>query len=447
MAKKKRGYSPEEWPEQALVPADGQPFEVPNNWVWIRLESIAKFHQGVQVPVDEQYREDGDKRIRFIRIIDYTQNTDDIRYIDSSKIRLDSVVNETDIVMIRYGSAGLVGKGIKGIIANNMFKITTPDKLKPYIRMYLSSPQVFEHLNNSGSSTVMPAINFKLVSAIQVPLPPLPEQQRIVDRIESLFEKLDQAREVILSAIDAFETRKAAILHKAFTGELTNRWREEHSIGIDNWEVKSLKEICKISSGGTPSRSNPQFYSGDIPWIKTGEINWNYITDSEEKINQEAIDNSSAKLFDNGTVLVAMYGQGLTRGRAAILNIKATTNQAVCALIPNETVNNKFLFYYFMDNYWNFRERAVGGNQPNYSGTMIGEFLIKIPTLAEQKEVVRILNDIFEKEQQAKSLYDVIEQINLMKKSILARAFRGELGTNDPYESSAMELLKDVMVG
>ena len=311
---------------------------------------------------------------------------------------------------------------------------------------YIMSCYFQDELQHNKTGNTVEGIKAEKLMRFPVPVPPLAEQQRIVDCIEYLFAKLDEAKEKAQSVLDSFETRKAAILHKAFTGELTAKWRSVHEKGLNEWTSSYLKECCQIGSGGTPSRKNPEYYEGSIPWIKTGEINWNEIDDAEEKISDAAIENSSAKLYDLGAVLVAMYGMGVTRGRAAILQVPAATNQAVCVLQPADYLLNKYLFYYFMCNYWDIREQAVGGNQLNLSGTIIGKFQISIPSLDEQTEIVRILDSLFAKEQQAKEAAEaVLEKIDLLKKSILARAFRGELGTNDPTEESALELLKAVI--
>ena len=226
--------------------------------------------------------------------------------------------------------------------------------------------------------------------------------------------------------VDGFETRKAAILHKAFTGELKI---ENEKLKEEDWEETTLSECCKLGSGGTPSKSHPEYYeNGDIPWLKTGEIDWNDIYDAEEKITDDGVANSSAKMFPAESVVVAMYGMGVTRGRAAIIKKPMTTNQAVCVLQPKEKLYNKFLFYYFMCNYHKIREQSVGGNQLNLSGKIIGNFPIKLPPFNFQLSIVNFLDIIIEKENKAKQAAEaVLEQIDLLKKSILARAFRGEL--------------------
>ena len=259
------------------------------------------------------------------------------------------------------------------------------------------------------------------------PLPPtLTEQQRIVNRIETMFAKLDQAQEKAQTVLDSFETRKAAILHKAFSGQLRI---DNEELTIANREDTTIGECCKLGSGGTPSKSHPEYYeNGIIPWLKTGEIDWKDIYEVGKKIAHEGVDNSSAKNFPAESVVVAMYGMGVTRGKAAIIKIPTTTNQAVCVLQPNKKLNNRFLFYYFMCNYWQIREQSVGGNQLNLSGKIIASFPIKLPPLNYQLSIVNFLDTVLEKESRAKeAAKTVLDQIALLKKSILARAFRGKI--------------------
>lgn len=449
MAKKKEVLSLDEKLEKALVPDWEQPYKVPSNWVWTKGKHIMNSMTSTK-PAGEIFE--------YIDI-DAVDNTNQvIKNMKRVKVS-DAPSRATRKVEAGDTLFSLVRPYLRNIaqvmhwhshaIASTGFYVCKPRECVNHEFLYLMmrSEYVVNGLNKFMKGDNSPSIRGTDISEFMFPLPPLGEQKRIVDRIESLFAKLDEAKDLAQSALDSFETRKSAILHQAFTGALTKKWREENGVGFDNWEEKQLKDIAKISSGGTPSRSNPTYYTGDIPWIKTGEIFWNEIYCSEESITQEAIDNSSAKIFPKETVLVAMYGMGVTRGRSAILKINATTNQAVCALIPYDNINNKLLFYYFMNNYNKFRELSVGGNQLNLSGKIISQFTISLPSLNEQKEIVRILDSLFEKETKAKELANVIEQIDLMKKAILARAFRGELGTNDPNDENAIELLKEILAG
>ena len=294
-----------------------------------------------------------------------------------------------------------------------------------YLFNFLKSKKDYFIYNAKGGA--QPNISQEIIKDTIIPLPPtLAEQQRIVNRIETMFAKLDQAQEKAQTVLDSFETRKAAILHKAFNGQLKI---DNEELTIADWEDTTIGECCSLGSGGTPSKSHPEYYeNGDIPWLKTGEIDWNDIYDVEERITNEGVENSSAKIFPAESVVVAMYGMGVTRGKAAILKIPTATNQAVCVLQPNEKLNNRFLFYYFMCNYWQIREQSVGGNQLNLSGKIIASFSIKLPPLNFQLSIVNFLDTVLEKESRAKeAAQTVLDQIALLKKSILARAFRGAL--------------------
>lgn len=453
MVKRKQDLLIEDILEHALVPEREQAYVVPNNWVWIRLENtLIRLTDGSHF--SPKTLETGKPYITVKDITDGRIDFENCKMISNDDYQELFKNNckpfKGDVLFSKDGTVGkvaLIDYEMEFVVLSSLAIMTPNIKilLPTYLEKALNSPQILAQAIESKTGTAIKRIVLKDIARLCMPLPPLPEQQRIITLIEPLFEKLDRAKELSLNVLDSFESRKAAILHQAFTGDLTKKWRIKNGVSLDSWESKKLKDLTKITSGGTPSRKNPDFYTGSILWIKTGEIVWNEIYDSEEKITQEALENSSAKLFPKDTVLVAMYGQGLTRGRAAILKCEAATNQAVCALLPNNKYLPKTLFYYFMKNYWHFRKEAVGGNQPNLSGTIISDFSISLPTLPEQIEIVRILDSIIEKEQKAKELSDVIEKIDLMKKAILARAFRGELGTNNPEEESAKELLKSIL--
>lgn len=436
MAKKTKAadLSIEEKLEQALVVPGYEPYKIPDNWCWTNLKNVCNLDNGIK------------------------HNNESLVYFDAKTLReITEPVSRNSGVIVEKGQKVILVDGEnsgevfvipdRGYMGST-FRILNISKQfdEMYIRYFID---IFrEELKKNKIGSAIPHLNKELFYGLQFPLPPLPEQQRIVERIESLFSKLDEAKEKAQEVIDSFETRKAAILHKAFSGELTAKWREENGVGIESWERKRISKCCKLGSGGTPSRKNPNYYTGDIPWIKTGEINWNTVNYSEESITQEAIDNSSAKVYAPGAVLVAMYGMGITRGKAAILGIEAATNQAVCVLQPKGYLFNRYLYFFFMCNYWDIREQAVGGNQLNLSATIIGKLNIDIPNLEEQYVITELLDNIIEKEYQTKQIAEsVIDQIDAMKKAILARAFRGELGTNDPEEESAVELLKQILSG
>lgn len=444
--------TPEEKLQQALVPVDEQPYGIPENWCWTRWGFCGEFIAGNGFK--NQYQGFTEYDIPFYKVGSLKYSDADGYLYDASntvneeirKTLKATLIPENSVLFAKIGEAIRLNRrslnAVPCCIDNNMMAFISNACGYKYAYLWSKGIELYDYTN----ATTVPAIRKSDLEGIPFPLAPQSEQQRIVDRIESIFAKLDEANEKAQAVVDGLELRKSAILHKAFTGELTAQWRQEHGVRLDSWEESLLSDCCKLGSGGTPSRKNPDYYNGNIPWIKTGEIDWNDIYDAEEKISEEAIENSSAKLYKEGAVLVAMYGMGVTRGRAAILKTEAATNQAVCVLQPKDFLNNRYLFYYFMCNYWNIRENAVGGNQLNLSGTIISKFSILIPSLQEQLEIIKHLDRLISKEQQAKDAAEtVIDQIDIMKKAVLARAFRGELGTNDPAEESAMELLRSLL--
>jgi type I restriction enzyme S subunit len=190
-----------------------------------------------------------------------------------------------------------------------------------------------------------------------------------------------------------------------------------------DWEVKELGEIAKVTSGGTPSRANKLFWGGDIPWITTSLINFNEIEIAEEFITEEGLKNSSAKLFPKGTLIMALYGQGVTRGKTAILNIDATTNQACTAIILDERkADKKFIFQYLISKYDEIRKLSNTGNQENLNGELVKSIRLNIPPLPEQKAIARVLstwdNHIHKTEQ-------LITQKELRKKWLMQQLLTG----------------------
>ena len=398
---------------------------IPNDsWKVVKLGQYVKILNGY--PFDSsRFTNSNENTYPLIRIRDvvrgYTETFTDEDCPDEYKIKKGEILigMDGDFNISRW-------KSDFGLLNQRVCKISTVSKDLDEKFLFYYLPIPLKLINDATPSVTVKHLSSTSLQELHFPLPTLAEQQRIVNRIESMFAKLDEAKEKAQNVVDGFETRKAAILHKAFTGELKI---ENEKLKEEDWEETTLGKCCKLGSGGTPSKSHPEYYeNGDIPWLKTGEIDWNDIYDAEEKITDDGVANSSAKMFPAESVVVAMYGMGVTRGRAAIIKKPMTTNQAVCVLQPKEKLYNKFLFYYFMCNYHKIREQSVGGNQLNLSGKIIGNFPIKLPPFNFQLSIVNFLDIIIEKENKAKQAAEaVLEQIDLLKKSILARAFRGEL--------------------
>lgn len=311
-----------------------------------------------------------------------------------------------------------------------------------YLLHYLNSFNYAGYVNGTTRLKLTRAS----MDTIPIPLPPLAEQQRIVDRIESLFAKLDEAKEKAQAVLDSFETRKAAILHKAFTGELTAKWREEHGVRMESWEHHQFSDLCAIVRGGSPRPAgDPRYYDGNIPFMKVADITRNdspYVSKVEYSIKKEGL--KKTRMVEANTLLLT--NSGATLGAPAITTIRTTFNDGIAAFIGLDIDSLLFYYYFWTSKTAFLRSINMGAAQPNLNTKLIGEVEIDVPQTAERVEIARVLNALLSKEQQAKEAAEaVLDQIDLMKKSILARAFRGELGTNDPSEESAVELLRQVI--
>ena len=208
-----------------------------------------------------------------------------------------------------------------------------------------------------------------------------------------------------------------------------------------DWKWMKLGEVCHTTSGGTPSRREPKYYNGNIPWVKSGELNKGLIKDTEEKISEEALKNSSAKIFPKGTLLIALYGA--TIGKLAFLGVDAATNQAICGIYQNENISSQFLYNYLFYKKQKLVNQGIGGAQPNISQTILKNLDIPLPPKPTQQAIVSKIEELFsEIEKGIESLFTARQQLKTYRQSVLKWAFEGKLtnGVNsrnnrDKYDS------------
>lgn len=246
--KKESTLTPEEKLAQALVLDWEQPYKVPENWCFFYFTSLIDVEGGTQPPKSQFIDEPRDGYARLIQIRDFATDKYTVYVPDTPKMRH---LEEKDILIARYGaSLGRICTGQKGVynvaLAKTIFSESALNR--KYVYWMLQS-ETFQNPLTQLSRIAQAGFNKDDLSGFAMPLAPLTEQQRIVDRIEYLFAKLDEAKEKALSALDSFEPRKAATLHKAFIGELTAKWREENGVGIDSWENKPVNQLCKPRAG------------------------------------------------------------------------------------------------------------------------------------------------------------------------------------------------------
>ena len=300
-----------------------------------------------------------------------------------------------------------------------------------------------------GKGGAQPNISQIILKQHPIPLPPLSEQQRIVERIEELFAKLDEAKERLQEVAESFAVRKAALLHKAFTGELTKQWRLENGVSDESWEEKKGEDFFEYVTSG--SRGWAKYYSdkGSI-FVRMGNLNHGTIaldlSDIQYVELPDQVEGQRSKLQKNDILIsiTADVGMiGLVRE-----DMDAYINQHVALARPKNDLYAEFLAWYFVSDVGlqQMQNKQRGATKIGLGLQDIRSIILKIPTLSEQHEIVRLIDDLLARERAAQQAAEqALASIDLMKKSILARAFRGELGTNKASEASALELLKQVL--
>lgn len=454
MAKKKQiELTIEEKLQNALVPKEEQPYKIPNNWCWVRLESINKYKSETLNPKNAM-----EKMFELYSVPSFDNKYPEIligKDIGSNKY----IVKKNDILLCKinprinrvwqvyqHTNFGQICSSEWIVIRNEILN-------KSFLRYYFTSEYFRNRLceNVSGVGGSLTRAKPKLVQLYEVPLSPINEQQRIVNIIESLFVKLDRAKELIENTLVQFEQNKMAILHKAFTGELTAKWRKENNIDLSSWENGILMDFCKIN----PKKINTKEFDDDmivsfIPMPCVSDI-WGKIVKKELRKLGEV--KKGYTNFCEGDVLFAKITPCMENGKSAIVDklendIGFGSTEFYVLRCDENKLNNKYLHYFVRQK--TFRDEAKGEmtgavGQQRVPKTFLENYKMKVPTIEEQQEIVNILDKLLAKYNKIKNLEQQLEKIELLKKAILAKAFRGELGTNNPDEESAENLLKEIL--
>ena len=452
--KKEAVLSPAERLQAALVPESEQPYKVPENWCWCFLGKLVLIRRGASPRPIKLYVTANENGVNWIKIGD----ADGDKYITHVNERITETgakksvfVEKRTLLLSNSMSFGhpYILK-VDGCIHDGWLALTPSEATKKEYLYYalLSSEWYFQQV---AVGTAVRNLNSERVAGTPIPIPPLSEQHRIIERIESLFAKLDEAKQKAQDALDSFETRKAAILHKAFNGELTAQWRKEHGVGMESWKKSTVGQVCcdvKVGIVIKPSqyytdkeKGTPAFRSANVRENHIDNFDWVYL-------NHVGMENNSRSVVHTGDVLVVRSGNP---GTACVVSEKFDGYNAIDILIA--VPDHKQISSEFLCNYTNspFGKTLIFENKrgmalAHFNVKGYSELPISVPQLDEQTEIVHILDDLLAKERQAKEAAEkVLEQIDLTKKAILARAFRGELGTNNPSEESAVGLVEKII--
>lgn len=427
-----------------------KPYDLPNGWIWVKLGITIDLHRGVTYKKNQVLEKNTENSCLIIRggnIINGDFVFEDNVYIPKSLIKELQFIKKNDIVIVSStGSNKVIGKAAiaKRDYADVSFGAFTllirPCELinKNYIGMFFLGDMYRETIKKNVSGININNIRREHITEQSFPVPPLPEQQRLVEKIESIFEKLDRAKELVQEALESFENRRSAILHKAFTGELTEKWREKNGVSWESWEEKTFKDIVKIQT----NLVDPKDYL-DFPHIapdniekRTGKL-LEYNT-----IKQDGV-KSSKHRFYKGQIIYSKIRPYLSK--VAIVDFDGLCSADMYPI--DWDYNNKYLYYHmlsdtFLDKASNAGSRSV---LPKINQKELGRITLPVPIKDEQEIIADVLDSLLEKEDRAKELINIIDDIEIMKKTILAKAFRGELDTGNPDDEPAIKLVERIV--
>lgn len=485
---KKKQKTIEELLKEALVPKEEQPYEVPGNWVWVRLGKIVNFVGGGTPSKSNPNYWNGE--IPWASVKDFKNN-----YLEETKDTItkegltnsaSKVANENELLLITRMSPGKSAITKIKTAINQDLKIVRPIfEIPPYLLWIYFTTRISLIESKSTGSTVK-GIRVERLNELFFPLPPKDEQIRIANKVERLLNKIDEAKRLIQEAKETFELRRAAILDKAFRGELTAKWREENpevesaevllekireerqntkQKGIEaqleelngsyklpsGWKWVRLLEILEVNPPKEKIDAPDDQICSFVPMAAVSDVTGEIIEIEERKFSDVK---RGYTLFKDRDIIFAKITPCMENGKSAIVrgmkNGFAYGSTEFYVLRISKHINEELI--YFLVRSRNFRaeaKRVMTGavGQQRVPKKFIEDYLFPLPPKMEQKKIVSLINSLFKKEEEALRFISLEETLDTLKNSILSKAFRGELGTNDPAEESAFELLKEVLRG
>ena len=466
--------------------------QLPEGWKIERLGDVIDIQGGSQPPKSEFIYEPMEGYIQLLQIRDFGENGIPT-FVPQNRVT--KFCDKDDILIARYGaSLGRIVTGLAGAYNVALAK-TIFDKnllIKRFV-YYLLQTQIFQAPLKMISRSAQNGFAKHEIAHIEIPIPPLETQQAIVNKIESLFDEIDEGIGRLKTAAQQIQQYRQSLLKNAFNGELTKEWRSKHAdtlpsenellaqiqttreqhhaqqladwqTAVSQWEQNGkegkkpskpkaptqavkfednfadlpsgwgaikINQVAEIFTGATPLKSNANYYeNGSIPWVTSGSLNNEFVDSADSFVTDLALKETNLKLLPKHTLLVAMYGEGKTRGKCSELLIEATTNQAIAGIVLNEKypISRKFLKFYMFKNYADIRRQSSGGVQPNLNLSLVGNIIFPLPCLAEQTQIVAILESkLTACDQLAAELAKQLKQAELLKQAVLKAAFSGSL--------------------
>lgn len=392
--------------------------DLPDGWEWLSLEDLATgfINGGTPSTTNDAYWQGTIPWITSASITSLTIK-EGFRYITQEALENSStniVPKENLIFVTRVGIGKAAVNSIDCAISQDLTGVVIDKNiaLPEYLARYIQTPKVTLLLDSWARGSTIKGLKRDQIEELMFPIPSIDTQRKIV----AILDKAEETRRLRAQANELTQTLLQSVFLEMFGDPIKNS---------KSWDKVSIGDISGVKTGSTPKRNvNAYWEGGLIPWLKTTEVQDSVVTSTEERITDEAYKNSNVELFPEDTIIMAMYGQGKTRGRTAKLGIAATTNQACAAILPSDRFNSDFIWHQLVLMYDNIRELGRGGNQPNLNLEIVRNIKVIFPPKYLQDEYSRLMSNWDKVNSNQKK---VISRYDVLFDSLLARAFTGDL--------------------
>ncbi|WP_311590313.1 restriction endonuclease subunit S [Varibaculum massiliense] len=429
-------------PAEALVPKEEQPYPVPGHWKWVRL--------GTTVKNITAKTESFDAVDKYLGLEDLNAGGGILRISDTHDIKSAKTV-------FQYGDV-LYGKlrpylnkhavvNFSGVCSTDILALR-PEKVidATYLDFWLSTPFFVNAAITNSKGVNLPRVSFNSIAQYPFPLPPLEEQKQIVAYLGEKLGKIDSVREKLQDFLDHADKRKDNLIQAGVTGHLTSHWREDHlseaSQDIElpegslvpkeeqpyplpaHWKWVWLGSVVKFQGGGTPDKTKPTFWNGDIPWASVKDLSTPVIVETQDHISKQGLSNSSANLCSPGDLLLATR---IDPGRVSISQATIAINQDL-KIVKSEVASVPYLYFWFKGAKNWFHTNSSGTTVKGVTITKLNAMPSLLPPLEEQEEIARILDEQLERiERTDKLVAEVLKRLDIMKQQIVSAALAGRL--------------------
>ncbi|HHQ2479474.1 TPA: restriction endonuclease subunit S [Bacillus cereus] len=448
MSKKKK--TTENLLEESLVAKEEQPYEVPGNWVWTTIQQVVP---SMKARDPKKLQSETFRYIDVEAVDNKKQVVTNVKELSVAEApsRARRQVNKGDVIisLVRpyLKNIAMISEQDESLVASTAFYVNSPTRFltSKYLYNFLRADYSTQYLISNTKGDNSPSVRSTDYEKMPIPIPPVAEQDRIGEKVERLLGKIEEAKVLIEEVKETFEIRRAAVLDKAFRGGLNGNIYNQNSSKEylfeipDNWIWTRFDDVAKVCS----NLVEPKLYE-KLPHIAPDNIEKGTGSLLEYKTIGESKVKSSKHYFYAGQILYSKI-------RPYLSKVVIAEFDGLCSadMYPIETsLNTKYLFWYMLSPVFTEQASTAGSRSvlPKINKKELGRIFIPVPPEHIQEEIVSFIEKALQEESVTKSLLeDVLEKVKQTKQSVLSKAFRGELGTNNPTEKSALELLKEVL--